>query len=414
MARISLHEVTKTYGAAVALDDVSLDVAHGELLVLLGPSGCGKSTLLRVMAGLINPERGRVLVDGHDVTSRPPRDRNIAMVFQSYALYPHLSVRRNLGFGLRARRRPRAEVDAKVADVARRLGLEALLDRRPRELSGGQRQRVALGRAMVRDPAVFLMDEPLSNLDAQLRTATRTELAALHRSLGATFVYVTHDQAEAMTLATQVAVLSQGRLEQIGTPDDIYDEPASVFVASFVGAPPMNLLPATVASRGGHVVAEGAAVRAVLWPGETPEQPVLVGIRPERLQPVLPGSEQAGSELQGPGVRITAEVVAIENLGGEEVAICQAGDTQVSLRGPRPSGLQAGQPAELRAAAGDVRLFDAGSGRRLVWVPDAGPAPAGAPGTAGGNDTAASGGPATAAASGGPGPVAEALVPDVR
>ena len=411
MARISLYGVTKTYGAAVALDDVSLDVAHGELLVLLGPSGCGKSTLLRVMAGLINPERGRVLVDGHDVTTRPPRDRNIAMVFQSYALYPHLSVRRNLGFGLRARRRPRAEVDAKVADVARRLGLEALLDRRPRELSGGQRQRVALGRAMVRDPAVFLMDEPLSNLDALLRTATRTELAALHRSLGATFVYVTPDQAEAMTLATQVAVLSAGRLEQIGTPDEIYDEPASVFVASFVGAPPMNLLPATVASRGGHVVAEGAALHAVLWPGEAAEQSVLVGVRPERLRPVLTGPGATGSgpttsEPPGPGqLRITAEVIAIENLGGEEVAICQAGDTQVSLRGPRPSGLRAGQPVELRAAAGDIRLFDAGSGRRLVWVPDAGPGPAVVPETAD---------PAGAAASGGPSTAAQALVPDVH
>jgi multiple sugar transport system ATP-binding protein len=380
VARISLQSVTMTYGAAVALDDISLDVAHGELLVLLGPSGCGKSTLLRVMAGLLDPERGRVLVDGHDVTGLRPRERNIAMVFQSYALYPHLSVRRNLGFGLRARRRPRSEVNAKVADVARRLGLEALLDRRPRELSGGQRQRVALGRAMVRDPAVFLMDEPLSNLDAQLRTATRTELAALHRSLGATFVYVTHDQAEAMTLATQVAVLNAGRLEQVGTPDDIYDEPASAFVAGFVGAPPMNLLPATVAGQDGQLVVTGAAVRAVLWPGDVAARPVLVGVRPERLRPAswpaapgaaLDAAEPAVSGQDGPGqLRVTAEVIAIENLGAEEVAVCQAGETRVAVRGPRPVGLRPGETVELTAAAEDIRLFDAVSGRRLIWVPD--------------------------------------------
>jgi multiple sugar transport system ATP-binding protein len=363
VAAISLDGITKTFGAAVALDGVSLEVADGELLVLLGPSGCGKSTLLRVIAGLTDPDRGRVRVGGQNVTSLPPRERDVAMVFQGYALYPHLSVRRNLGFGLRARRRPRREVEDKVTDVARRLDLDALLDRRPRELSGGQRQRVALGRAMVRDPAVFLMDEPLSNLDAQMRTATRTELAALHRDLGATFVYVTHDQVEAMTLATRIAVVNQGRLEQVGTPAEIYDQPASLFVAGFVGAPPMNLLPARAVGRDGHVLIEGAAMSAVLAEGDVAERPVIVGVRPEQLR--------AGAARSGQA-RITAQVTAIENLGSEEVAICQAGDVPLCVRGPRPLGLEPGQRTELTAPVGDLRLFDPGHGRRLLWVPDAG------------------------------------------
>jgi len=366
VAAISLRGITKTFGAAVALDDVSLEVADGELLVLLGPSGCGKSTLLRVMAGLTDPDRGQVRVGGRDVTTVPPRERDVAMVFQSYALYPHLSVRRNLGFGLRARGRPRAEVEQKVADVARRLGLDALLGRRPRELSGGQRQRVALGRAMVRDPAVFLMDEPLSNLDAQLRTATRTELAELHRGLGATFVYVTHDQVEAMTLATRIAVVNRGRVEQVGTPAEIYDEPASAFVAGFVGAPPMNLLPGRAVSRDGQLLIAGA-VTAELGDGDTPERPLIVGLRPERLRPGPPGPGQAG---------VTAEFSAIENLGSEEVAVGRAGDVPLCVRGPRPLGLRAGQRAELHAPVSELRLFDPDSGRRLVWVPDSGDIPA--------------------------------------
>jgi multiple sugar transport system ATP-binding protein len=248
-----------------------------------------------------------------------------------------------------------------VTDVARRLGLDTLLDRRPTAPSGGQRQRVALGRAMVRDPAVFLMDEPLSNLDAQMRTATRTELAALHRGLGATFVYVTHDQVEAMTLATRIAVLNGGRLEQVGTPAEIYDEPASVFVAGFVGAPPMNLLPARAAGRDGQVLIQGEAVSGVLCEGDVAERPVTVGVRPELLRAGPAGPGQA---------RIAGQVTAIENLGSEEVAICQAAGTQLCVRGPRPLGLRAGQAVELAAQVDDLRLFDPGSGRRLVWVPD--------------------------------------------
>jgi multiple sugar transport system ATP-binding protein len=369
MAGIVLDRISKSFGTSLALDSVSLEVADGELLVLLGPSGCGKSTLLRIIAGLVGADAGRVIIDGRDMTGTPPRQRDVAMVFQSYALYPHLSVRRNLGFGLRARRRPRAEIEEKVAATARSLGLETLLDRRPRELSGGQRQRVAVGRAMVRDPAVFLMDEPLSNLDAQLRTATRVELAALHRSLEATFVYVTHDQVEAMTMATRVVVLNKGRIEQIGTPAQIYDEPASVFVAGFIGAPPMNLLPATAAGHDGQVRLRGPGIEATLWDGTLTDQPVLAGLRPERLRPGRPGPGDVG---------ITMRVTAVENLGGEEIAVGDIGEQRVCFRGERPLAVEVGQQAQLRCPVGDLRLFDPASGRRLRWVPDA---DAGLPGT---------------------------------
>ena len=364
MAGIVLDGISKSFGHSVALDRVSLEVADGDLLVLLGPSGCGKSTLLRIIAGLVESDAGRVIIDGRDMTGTPPRHRDVAMVFQSYALYPHLSVRRNLGFGLRARRRPRAEIDEKVVTTARRLGLDGLLDRRPRELSGGQRQRVAVGRAMVRDPAVFLMDEPLSNLDAQLRTATRVELAALHRSLDATFVYVTHDQVEAMTMATRVAVLNQGRLEQVGTPAQIYDEPASVFVAGFIGAPPMNLLPATAVGQHGQVRLRGPGIEATLWEGTLADQPVLAGLRPERLRPGRPAPGDVG---------VTMSVTAVENLGGEEIAIGEIGEHRVCFRGERPLAVEVGQEVQLRCPVGDLRLFDPASGRRLRWVADTDP-----------------------------------------
>jgi len=364
MAGIVLDRISKSFGDGLALDSVSLEVADGELLVLLGPSGCGKSTLLRIIAGLVEPDTGRVIIDGRDMTGTPPRERDVAMVFQSYALYPHLNVRRNLGFGLRARRHPRAEVDEKVATTARRLGLEGLLDRRPRELSGGQRQRVAVGRAMVRDPAVFLMDEPLSNLDAQLRTATRVELAELHRSLEATFVYVTHDQVEAMTMATRVAVLNKGRIEQVGTPAEIYDEPASVFVAGFIGAPPMNLLPATAVGHHGQVCLRGPGIEVTLWEGTVTDQPVLAGLRPERLKP---GPAAPGE------VGVTMVVTAVENLGGEEIGIGEIGEQRVYFRGERPLAVEVGQPVQLRCLLRDLRLFDPESGRRLRWVPDTDP-----------------------------------------
>jgi multiple sugar transport system ATP-binding protein len=360
MAQIFLDGIEKRFGATVAVDRISLEIHDRDFLVLLGPSGCGKSTLLRILAGLLEPSEGRVVVDGRDVTALPPRDRDVAMVFQSYALYPHMSVARNLGFGLRARRLPKSEIERKVLGVAAQLQLDELLERKPKQLSGGQRQRVALGRAMVREPVAFLMDEPLSNLDAQLRTATRVELSELHRRLEATFVYVTHDQVEAMTMATRIAVLNEGRLEQVGTPAEIYDEPATAFVAQFVGAPPMNLLAASAASEGGRVHVRAAGVDVELWDGTLAGRPVTLGVRPEHLRIV--------DEADAAGVRFAGRVVLVENLGSEEVAFCELGEGRVAVRGARPLGLGVGDPVVMTAKPEHVRLFDPSSGRRLRWV----------------------------------------------
>jgi ABC-type sugar transport system ATPase subunit len=243
MPAVQLLDLHKRFdNGAVALAGVSLDVEAGELLVLLGPSGCGKSTVLRCIAGLEQPTSGRILVDGADVTDLPPQSRDVAMVFQSYALYPHMTVAENIGFPLRMRGRPKDEVARRVREAAATLGLEPLLDRRPAQLSGGERQRVALGRAIVREPRVFLFDEPLSNLDARLRAAMRAELLALHQSLGRAMVFVTHDQVEAMTMGRRIAVLRDGVVQQIGTPKEMYQRPANVFVAQFVGSPGMNVI----------------------------------------------------------------------------------------------------------------------------------------------------------------------------
>jgi ABC-type sugar transport system ATPase subunit len=249
MARVSIHGLGKDHGSTRVLGEVSLEIADGELLVLVGPSGCGKSTLLRCIAGLDEPTRGRIEIDGVDVTAREPRERDIAMVFQSYALYPHLTVRENLAFGLKMRKTPKAEIDQRVAEAAAMLELEPLLERTPKQLSGGQRQRVAMGRAVVRRPKAFLFDEPLSNLDAALRGQMRVELMRLHQRLSATMIYVTHDQVEAMTLADRIAVLNGGVLQQVGPPDELYQKPANLFVARFIGMPEMNLLPDGVGVR---------------------------------------------------------------------------------------------------------------------------------------------------------------------
>jgi multiple sugar transport system ATP-binding protein len=362
MSRVQLADLVKRFGKTTAVDGVSLDIGDGDFMVLLGPSGCGKSTLLRMIAGLIPPDAGQVLVDGRDVTHQPPRDRDLAMVFQSYALYPHLTVARNITFPLRARRRPRAETAEKLRAVAEVLDLTGLLHRRPRELSGGQRQRVAVGRALVRDPGAFLMDEPLSNLDAKLRTSTRAELSALHQRLSSTFIYVTHDQVEAMTMATHIAVLNEGRLEQVGPPEQVYDEPASAFVAGFLGAPAMNLIAATVVSEAGEVRVRAAGVDVPLRDGAAPAREVLLGVRPERLVPVEPA-------VAATGAMITATVAATENLGSDEVAQLRTpGGAPLAMRGPRPLGLGGrGAAAAFTVAPAHVHLFDPESGRRLVW-----------------------------------------------
>ena len=282
MAEIVLERVTKEFaGGVVAVDDVSLEIADREFMALVGPSGCGKSTLLRSVAGLEDVTAGTISIGGRDVTDLAPRHRDVAMVFQSYALYPHMSVRQNLGYGLKVRRTPKAEVRRRVDEVAELLGLSELLERRPAQLSGGQRQRVAMGRAIVREPAAFLMDEPLSNLDAKLRVGMRASLAQLHAELGVTTVYVTHDQVEAMTLGQRVAVMRDGRILQVDVPQRLYEQPKDVFVAGFIGSPAMNLVEATIA---GDEVAFGQ-YRVPLDPHRRPAvpdgTPVVLGMRPE-------------------------------------------------------------------------------------------------------------------------------------
>ncbi|MGW0252131.1 ABC transporter ATP-binding protein [Nocardia goodfellowii] len=357
MARLHIDAISKTYGADYAVREVTLDIADGEFMVLLGPSGCGKSTLLRMIAGLEEPSSGRILLDGIDITGAAPQRRDLAMVFQSYALYPHLTVAKNIGFPLRARRRPRAHIAERVAEVAKTLELSALLDRRPGALSGGQRQRVALARAMVRDPGAFLMDEPLSNLDAKLRSATRAELIALHRRLGATFLYVTHDQVEAMTMASRIALLDAGRLEQVGTPEELYDRPRTAFVAGFLGSPPMNLFPAVVSRRDGglRVLSDGIDAALDITADSGDDTAVLAGIRPEQLRLV-----HADAAVRG-------RVVMVENLGSEELVHIEAGKLTLCARMPRPAGVRGGDDVGFRVDPAHIHLFHPESGLRLSW-----------------------------------------------
>ncbi|WP_280473873.1 ABC transporter ATP-binding protein [Nocardia asiatica] len=358
MARLRIEAVSKRFGAAHAVREVSLDIADGEFMVLLGPSGCGKSTLLRMIAGLEDPSDGRILLDDRDITHQAPQQRDLAMVFQSYALYPHLTVAKNIGFPLRARRTPRAKITERVSEVAAILGLTELLRRRPSALSGGQRQRVALARAMVRDPGAFLMDEPLSNLDAKLRSATRAELIGLHQRLGATFLYVTHDQVEAMTMADRIALLNEGRVEQVGTPTELYDRPRSTFVAGFLGAPPMNLFPAVVTERDGslRVVADGIDTELAIGAGDFGgDLEVVAGIRPEQLR------------LDPTGADIRGRVTMVENLGSEELIHFTTGDRVLCARAPRPAGVTVDDSIALRADPAHIHLFHAASGLRLTW-----------------------------------------------
>ena len=308
MSQIVLDNVTKVYSGDVkAVADVSLTIVSGEFMVLVGPSGCGKSTLLRMIAGLEDVTEGAIFIGDRDVTDLAPRHRDIAMVFQNYALYPHMSVRKNLGYGLKVRKMPKAEIERRVDAVAGMLGLEELLDRRPAALSGGQRQRVAMGRAIVREPSAFLMDEPLSNLDAKLRVGMRAELSRLHKRLGVTTVYVTHDQVEAMTLGERVTVMRDGIVQQVGPPTQLYEEPVNLFVAAFMGSPSMNLVEATVSDD--HV--EFAGYRLPLAPGRVPDRQgdMILGIRP--------GAFDDASDSE-PGLpELEVEVAVLEELGSE-------------------------------------------------------------------------------------------------
>jgi len=342
---VSKHWTTAE-GKVHAVDGVSFAFDEGTLNVLLGPSGCGKSTTLRLIAGLEQSDGGRILIAGRDVTRRPPSQRNISMVFQSYALFPHLSVAENIVFGLKVRKLPPDDVRTRLARVADLLGLTALLDRKPSQLSGGQQQRVALGRAIIAQTPVCLMDEPLSNLDAQLRHEMRSEIRALQRKLGITMVYVTHDQVEAMSMADRVVLLNRGRIEQNGTPVELYDTPANTFVARFIGTPPMNLLPL-------ERCGDGAAVAGTMGPIVAPVEcaGMTLGVRPEHMTLALDR-----------GLRATVE--RVEYLGADSMISCRAGTASLAARVPGSVALAAGDTAWLVWAPGAQHLFDLDGRRR--------------------------------------------------
>ena len=330
VSEIALDKVTKVFsGGVVAVDDVSLTIGSGEFLVLVGPSGCGKSTLLRMIAGLEEVTAGAISIGGRDVTELPPRSRDIAMVFQSYALYPHMTVRQNLGYGLKVRKTAKHEITERVTRAAGLLGLDELLDRKPAALSGGQRQRVAMGRAIVREPQAFLMDEPLSNLDAKLRVSMRAQLAALHGRLETTTIYVTHDQIEAMTLGQRVAVMRDGRIQQVDTPQVLYAHPANLYVAAFIGSPAMNLVEAKV--DGGQIHFGGYAIPLPAG-NAAPHGRVVVGIRPEAFE------DGAFADPSLPRVDVTVEVV--EELGADTHVLFTVAEPRVEV-------------GEVRAATGD-------------------------------------------------------------
>ncbi len=352
MSQITLKGVVKRYGKVEAVKGIDLTIASGEFVVLVGPSGCGKSTTLRMIAGLEDVSAGDISIGNRIVNRVEPKDRDIAMVFQNYAIYPHMTVAKNIGFGLRATSLPEADKARRVTDIAEKLGLTDLMHRRPSELSGGQRQRVAIGRAMVRDPAVFLFDEPLSNLDAQLRAQMRLEIKKLHQTLGRTIVFVTHDQVEAMTLADRIVIMKDGLILQVGTPDEIYRRPVDMFVARFIGSPSMNMLDARRAD--GRLAVEGFA--SLTAPPQIPDD-TTVGVRPDDLR-VLADGETAP-------IRTQAVVRIVEPLGHDALVYGQVGPHEVVAKCtdrilPRP-----GAHVWLGAHPENLHLFDTASGRAL-------------------------------------------------
>ena len=336
MAPITFDHVSKRFDDVVAVDDLSIDVADGEFLVLVGPSGCGKTTALRMLAGLEDITSGRILIGDRVVNNIAPGSRDVAMVFQSYALYPHMTVFDNLAFSLRNQRVPRKQIDERVRRTADVLELTDLLKRKPRQLSGGQRQRVALGRAIIREPAAFLMDEPLSNLDAALRVQTRAEILRLQKRLGTTTIYVTHDQVEAMTMGDRIAVLSKGELQQLGTPEELYERPANTFVATFIGSPPMNVLPSSLLGVGGT--------------GQ------LAGFRPEHAE--------LGNGRPGAGTLQTS-VEVVEYLGDEQLAHLRFDDHEIVVKLPVEPRLRRGEHETISVPLDKVLLFDEASSRAV-------------------------------------------------
>lgn len=364
MAELSLKNVSKVYDNGVrAVSDVDLDVESGEFIVLVGPSGCGKSTLLRIVAGLETVSKGEVWIGGKLVNDVPAKDRDIAMVFQNYALYPHMTVYENMAFGLRMRRLPKAEIERRVRQAAETLGLVPLLDRRPKELSGGQRQRVAVGRAIVRQPRLFLFDEPLSNLDAKLRVEMRAELLKLHRRLGATAIYVTHDQVEAMSMGDRLVVIEGGIVQQIGPPLEVYRHPANVFVAGFIGSPPMNLITCEIQEHDGRlrfvrdqlVLDATAAQQRLLQDGPLAARRIIVGIRPEDVHVAPPEARDATE----------ARVELIELLGSEALATCAVAGQQLIVRLDVQTAARADSSIGLRFDMSRAKLFDAATGKAI-------------------------------------------------
>ncbi|CUH40235.1 sn-glycerol-3-phosphate import ATP-binding protein UgpC [Jannaschia seosinensis] len=365
MAEVLLRQVVKRYGAFQAVHDFDLDIAHEEFVVFVGPSGCGKSTTLRMIAGLEEISGGEIQIGSRVVNDLPPRARNISMVFQNYALYPHMTVRQNQGFGLRMAKRPKEEIEEKVNRASKLLGLREFLSRLPAALSGGQRQRVAMGRAIVRNPDVFLFDEPLSNLDAKLRGQMRTEIKKLHDKVRTTVIYVTHDQVEAMTLADRIVVMRDGRIEQVDTPYEVFHAPASRFVAGFIGSPPMNLIEARTVADG-----DGISVSAPGWPalpldpaifGQVgPDRAVTLGLRPEAIAP-----ERMAGSMARP-LAFNADITLVEPLGGEALLFLKMGKDEITARIFRPSTrLAPERDVRFVVDLAEMHLFDAGTGARL-------------------------------------------------
>jgi len=365
MPRVQFEDIIKQYGKLTVLKNLDLTVEDGEFLVLLGPSGCGKTTLLNLLAGLLDVTAGRIMIGDRDVTDLDPKDRGLAMVFQSYALYPTKTVAGNLRFGLSAQKLDRAEIDRRIAWAAKLLQIEPLLDRKPAQLSGGQRQRVAIGRALVKNVGLFLFDEPLSNLDAKLRTEMRLEIKKLHDELKSTVVYVTHDQIEAMTMATTIAVMDGGVIQQFGTPDEIYEQPQNLFVAGFIGSPAMNLRPGTISTADGTVRAEIGGLQLDLskyafltLPAQG--QSVVVGLRPEHFT--------IGDEaVTDPVASAELPVQHTERTGSDATAYLKLGEDLLAVRmnPERVAGIKSGTPIRVSFPQAKIHLFDAESGRRL-------------------------------------------------
>ncbi len=364
MATVTFEHVNKQYGDFLAVNDLNLEIGDGEFMVLVGPSGCGKTTSLRMIAGLEEITSGTLRIGDRVVNDVPPKDRDIAMVFQSYALYPHMSVRENLAFGLKLRKVPKPEIERRVNEAAETIQLQKLLDRKPKELSGGQRQRVALGRAIVREPAVFLMDEPLSNLDAKLRVQTRAEIARLHQRLETTMVYVTHDQVEAMTMGTRIAVMNEGLLQQVGTPQTLYDEPINRFVAGFIGSPSMNFVDVTVDGKDETARLVGPGDWAVPTPqrlrgiaGDIAGKKLVAGFRPEHLEI---------GDIGGDSASFQARADVVEYLGHEELLHVSAADQDIVAIVDSEHRVRPGDVINLTLPLAKLHLFDAETGAALT------------------------------------------------